>query len=227
MAFLTRRNLLKVLYNTIKDKSKVLTSKRVLDVVHSESGVTVTCKDGSSYEGDIVVGADGIHSTIRVLMQDRIELNRPGTAKKDKDGISSEYSCIFGMGGRPKGCGLRTGDTHRTYTKDYSTLSFIGDDTLFWFLFSKMDKRYYGKDIPRFSKEQMEEAVKHFNNIPMTDGINYDKVWEHRTFAMMVSLEESQNETWTLDRMVCIGDSIHKVSVRRAHEHEDSLTWYR
>lgn len=41
MAFLTRRNLLKVLYSNIKDKSKIMISKRVTDVQVSSSGVTV------------------------------------------------------------------------------------------------------------------------------------------------------------------------------------------
>ena len=214
MAFLTRRNLLKVLYSNITDKSKVLTSKRVTDVQVSESGVVVTCKDGSSYDGDIVVGADGIHSAVRGKMQDYIELSQPGAAEKDRNSISAEYTCIFGLGNQPKGSVLTVGDSHRTYGKDHSTLSFVGrDNVLYWFLFSKLDKRYYGKDMPRFSTEDMIEGAKPFANMPMAPGVNFGEVWESRTFANMACLEESQNQNWVADRMVCIGDSTHKVSL--------------
>jgi hypothetical protein len=46
-----------------------------------------------------------------------------------------------------------------------------------------MDKRYYGKHIPKFSKIQMEEAAKAFYDIHMTDTITYKDVWATRTFA--------------------------------------------
>jgi 2-polyprenyl-6-methoxyphenol hydroxylase-like FAD-dependent oxidoreductase len=56
---------LKVLYDNIKDKTKVLTSKGVQNVELVDNGVIVKTSDGSSYKGDILVGADGIHSTVR------------------------------------------------------------------------------------------------------------------------------------------------------------------
>lgn len=215
MAFLTRRKLLKVLYSNIKDKTKILTSKRVNDVQVSASGVTVTCRDGSSYDGDIVVGADGVNSAVRSAMQDHIEISNPGAAKKDRNSISAEYSCIYGLGTTPEGAPVTMGDSHRTYAKNHSTLSFVGKDgILYWFLFSKLDKRYHGKDIPRFSKEDMEEGAKPFKDLLMAPGVPYGPVFEHRTFANMSCLEESQNEHWVSDRIVCIGDSAHKVSLQ-------------
>lgn len=36
-------------------------------------GVTVTCEDGTVYKGDILVGADGIHSKVREFMFDKLE----------------------------------------------------------------------------------------------------------------------------------------------------------
>ncbi|OBT83656.1 hypothetical protein VE02_07639 [Pseudogymnoascus sp. 03VT05] len=212
VSFLQRRDLLKVLYAHTPDKSKVHTSKRVCKVDHQDSGVVVHCQDGSKYSGDIVVGADGIHSTVRTLMQQHIELSSPGATKKDSNSISAEYSCIFGLGNAVQGV-LHPGDSHRSYTKGYSTLSFVGrGGSMYFFFFSRLDKRYHGKDIPKYSKADMDEAVKPFLDIYMTDAIKFRQVWEKRTFANMSPLEESENQHWISDRFVCLGDSIHKMT---------------
>jgi hypothetical protein len=190
LAFLQRRDLLKVLYKHVRDKSKVLTSKWVTEIEQDESGASVHCKDGSTYTGDIVVGADGIHSAVRGLMQKHIEKSNPGATEKDSNGISAEYNCIFGIG-NPVDGDIFVGDSHRSYAKDHSTLSFVGGGgILYWFLFSKLDKRYHGKDIPKYTKQDAEEAARAFYDIHMTDDIKYKEVWEQRTFANMTCLGE-------------------------------------
>lgn len=57
--------MLNILYSNLEDKSNVHLGKRISKVDHFEYGVVAHCVDGSSYEGDIVVGVDGVHSTIR------------------------------------------------------------------------------------------------------------------------------------------------------------------
>lgn len=211
VAFLTRQNLLRVISDHTPDKSKVFTSKRVLTIENTAEGVTAICEDGTSYHGDILVGADGVHSMVRSSMQQHLESVAPGSTKKDQTALSAEYNCIFGFSDPVKGH-VVPGDSHRSYAKEHSTLVFIGGDKrIYWFLFSKLDKRYYGKDIPRWIKTDMEKWVKPFFNIHMTDTIKFDEVWETRTFTNMVCIEESQFKNWSSGRMVCVGDSVHKV----------------
>lgn len=60
--------LIEILYNKIQDNSKVLTSQRVQRIETGDSSVTVHTSSGQSFTGDIVIGADGIHSTVRQEM---------------------------------------------------------------------------------------------------------------------------------------------------------------
>lgn len=66
--WLDRQMLLKILYDNLKHKDRVLTNKRVVHVEMSSTGVLVTTEDGSSYSGDILVGGDGVHSKVRQEM---------------------------------------------------------------------------------------------------------------------------------------------------------------
>jgi 2-polyprenyl-6-methoxyphenol hydroxylase-like FAD-dependent oxidoreductase len=68
MVFLDRQMLLQILYDNIKDKSKILTNKRVVKTRLTHGGVQVITADGTTAPGDILVGADGVHSTIRQEM---------------------------------------------------------------------------------------------------------------------------------------------------------------
>ncbi|EKG11620.1 Monooxygenase FAD-binding protein [Macrophomina phaseolina MS6] len=76
--FVDRQMVLQALYNHLKAKDKVLTNKRVVDVSLETGGVKVTTKDGTSYQGDILVGADGIHSHVRSEMWRIADQVKPG-----------------------------------------------------------------------------------------------------------------------------------------------------
>ena len=63
-----RQNLLRVLYENLKDRSKILVSKDLASIKHEATGVTAICADGSSFSGDILIGADGVFSKTRSQM---------------------------------------------------------------------------------------------------------------------------------------------------------------
>lgn len=83
---------LQVLYDNIKDKKKVLTGKCVQSVDMTKNGVVVKTTDGSSYHGDILVGADGIHSTIREEMWKIAHKKSPGWIAADE--YSREFTSL-------------------------------------------------------------------------------------------------------------------------------------
>jgi 2-polyprenyl-6-methoxyphenol hydroxylase-like FAD-dependent oxidoreductase len=53
------------MYDNVQDKSHVLLGKKVVAVAQTKNGVMVRTEDGASFEGDIVIGADGINSVVR------------------------------------------------------------------------------------------------------------------------------------------------------------------
>lgn len=69
---------LQILYENIKDKTKILPNKRVIKVQLEQGGVQAFTGDGHIYKGDILIGADGIHSTVRNEMWRLSEKISPG-----------------------------------------------------------------------------------------------------------------------------------------------------
>jgi 2-polyprenyl-6-methoxyphenol hydroxylase-like FAD-dependent oxidoreductase len=69
---------LQILYDNIKDKTKIQPSKRVAKVQLEQGGVKAITVDGQTYVGDILVGADGIHSIVREEMWRLSEKVSPG-----------------------------------------------------------------------------------------------------------------------------------------------------
>lgn len=72
IAFLERQKLLEILYNALPDKTKVHVNKTVSDIEQyteeGKRGIWVRTLDGDVYEGDLIVGADGVHSRARSEM---------------------------------------------------------------------------------------------------------------------------------------------------------------
>jgi len=68
----------------LKHKEKVHLNKKVINIINGNDSISVKCSDGSDYVGDIVVGADGVHSKVRQEMQTLVEKSFPGLIDKDK-----------------------------------------------------------------------------------------------------------------------------------------------
>lgn len=69
--FMERSKALEILHSHIPDKSKLHAFNGVVGYEETDDGVTITTQNGETYHGDILVGADGIHSTVRQLMAEK------------------------------------------------------------------------------------------------------------------------------------------------------------
>lgn len=69
----------------------MITSQRVQSIENGTSSVTVTTTTGETYTGNIVVGADGIHSKVRQEMWKEAEKIDPAWADPtEKSGMELE-----------------------------------------------------------------------------------------------------------------------------------------
>lgn len=83
-------------------------------------------------------------------------------------------------------------------------------DRLYWFLFDKMEKAY-GKDIPRFNKDdEAQLAKKHLRDL-VTETTTFGDIYENRLCSTLVSIEEHVFARWYFGRIIIIGDAAHKV----------------
>lgn len=205
--------MLEVLSNHVIDKSKILLNKRLESVEHTAKGVTVCCKDGTSYSGDILAGADGVFSKVRQEMWRAADHAEPEKiSATEKGGMKAEYQCLFGISTATHG--LPVGRYDVTFTKDFSTMAITGKNArVFWFLFKRMDKVYSSDNIPKFTKEDAEAFGERHSNTNLMPGgsVTFGEVWKNRTSYTLVATEEAQYKHWTWGRFACLGDSIHKM----------------
>ncbi|ENH71781.1 Zeaxanthin epoxidase, chloroplastic [Fusarium oxysporum f. sp. cubense race 1] len=66
--FIDRQMLMQVLYDKLESKASVYPGQKVVSVLALHNGIQVTTDKGRVFEGDILVGADGIYSTVRKEM---------------------------------------------------------------------------------------------------------------------------------------------------------------
>ncbi|PYH44830.1 FAD-dependent oxidoreductase [Aspergillus saccharolyticus JOP 1030-1] len=211
--FLDRQAVLAILYKHLgAAQSRVLLNKKVTEVDHLPEKVVVHCADNTTFEGDLVVGADGVRSTIRYRMWDYMETRGliRETAEERKR-MKSEYNCVFGIAEPTPG--LVSGMLYRTYGEGYSLLVISSKHgRVYYFFFAKMDKVYTGNDTPQYSQADLEEQVAKYLGKPVTGTVPFSEVIQRTVTQTMVPLEEALFKHWCMDRFVCIGDSIHKMT---------------
>jgi FAD dependent monooxygenase len=126
-------------------------------------------------------------------------------------GVSAAYNAIFGISAPFET--LNTGEAHVASDIDNSSLVFVSKHSIpQWFFFSKLDRRYKESEIPKFTKEEMEQQVEKHKDFHLTEKVTLGDMMKTTTSLGYVALEEANHKHWTYGRIVCVGDAIHKMT---------------
>lgn len=206
-----RQDVLKILYNNLSetDKARVHTNKKVTDVQTHPAGVTVSCADGSTYHGSIVIGADGVHSKTRGFMR-KLALERSQDAAVNPEKPYTAYfKCMWGTVPIPRG--LKAGDHLDCHTDDGVSAMFLtGRDKGWFFMFSLLDEPT--QERRDYSEEDMEDFAESLADLYIGPGLKFREVWQSKYSAGMSNLDEGVLDHWSWNRVVLMGDAVHKVT---------------
>ncbi|GKU09318.1 unnamed protein product, partial [Fusarium langsethiae] len=125
----SRHDLTKVLYESLPSstKEKILTNKKVSDIIPNVTGVQVSCVDGTSYEGSIVIGTDGAHSYVREKMRDLALNDNSDQVNEEKPFLTTFRALWLRM--PTKFAGIHAGVTCETHGPGAATQLFAGEDS--------------------------------------------------------------------------------------------------
>lgn len=208
-----RQTLVRHLYDNLADKSTVRTSSRVSQIEHTENGVRVHLADGSVEEGDMVIGADGVHSVVKEQIWKYAEKHEPGTIpESDKNAIFTNFAGLFGVSDAKDSFGLSASETNVQYGIGHTQLVFTQPGVVYWAIVFK-DEFSQPPKKRNATEADMQAMAKRFADLPLTETLTFADIWETRSRYGLLNIEEGVLEKWHSGRLVLCGDSAHKASL--------------
>ncbi|GJJ77180.1 hypothetical protein EMPS_09539 [Entomortierella parvispora] len=199
--------------------------KKVMSILQNRDGAMIRCSDGTTYHGDILVGADGAYSAVRQSLFKQLQ-EKSLLPQVDTKELNKGYTCLVGT-------------TNSLSPEKYPIVAkSIGEQFQYvvqgtpytWSLFNVPENRLCYVVVQQYaSKEEAEEET--FRNsewgpeksgsmiekvkdflLPFGSGTLGDLIDETpRDKISRVFLENKLFETWTHGRTVLIGDAVHKL----------------
>ncbi|KAF3769433.1 FAD/NAD(P)-binding domain-containing protein [Cryphonectria parasitica EP155] len=219
--FVERRSYIQTLYDNLDAKHKVRDYTGVVSFREDEDGVTVVTDKGEEIKGSILVGADGIHSTVKRLMDGNSGESDATGAEKLNDSFVATYRVVFGTSRNARSDDssepyLPGAAVHNVYYRGVSGIAAAGVEGLvFWFLFVKEDSPSRTPHCPRYTDEDAQRTIDKYGHLALGPGYTFCNLWESRIRASMVPLEEGVlGRSWNSGkRVVLMGDSVSKSTI--------------
>jgi 2-polyprenyl-6-methoxyphenol hydroxylase-like FAD-dependent oxidoreductase len=198
------------LVNLLKDNlsditNQLLVDKQVTTISSKPMGVEVTCSDGTTYDADILIGADGINSITR----DFVNKESKESETKNEDFTTTFYG-FYGHG-EALSTELIEGTDYETHSEGFSSQLIMPSHQKYFFtIYLKLDKPT--KERHWITAEQADELAKKYEDIYLAPGVKFKQVWEAKKWFYTAPFEEGVAKTWSRDRVVLLGDAVHKMT---------------
>jgi 2-polyprenyl-6-methoxyphenol hydroxylase-like FAD-dependent oxidoreductase len=197
-----RSSLVRILYESLKrGDTTVTTNAEVVDIETHEEGVRVHLHNGDKVDGSIVIGADGVHSRVRKMMYNQ--------AGQTDENMASSFHGIFGWADitdlpierevffESRGAGAVIQCLGTPDKLQFTTLKPLPET---------ITRRQ------RYSRQEMEDYATSLAEIKICPGVTFADVWARadKKSAIMLNQEEGFMSHWHHDRIVLVGDAVHK-----------------
>ncbi|KAF9097169.1 hypothetical protein BGX23_009658 [Mortierella sp. AD031] len=210
---------------------KVLYGKRVVFISEEDDKVTIQTADESTYEGDILVGADGAYSAVRQRLYERLKKDDK-LSKADQEDLPYSAICLAGQtkvidfNDFPE---FQNPSLFNNLGKDkpYSWMVMAtSQDTICWLVMHHLDQAASKRasdqcaqepENPEWGPQATQTMCDETRNFPISIGAQKFTMgdiyeWTPKEQMSKITLEEKVFETWHSGRTVLLGDACHKMN---------------
>ncbi len=163
---------------------------QVSQIEHTDTGVRVLLSDGSVEVGDIIVGADGVHSVVKDLMWEHASNFEPKVIpESDKSAMISELCTFFGVSELDSTAfAFDASESNVIQGNNMAKLLFVMGNKICWGITFKtplsqeLSKR-------RANDEDLETLARRFSDVNFTEKIKLSDLWPTRTRQGLINIE--------------------------------------
>ncbi|RAK73510.1 FAD-dependent oxidoreductase [Aspergillus fijiensis CBS 313.89] len=208
LSIISRQALLSILFDYLPRQDRIRFNQKVIQVAPSAREVTVHTADGSRLSGDIVVGADGVHSIVRSQMWQYIQSNRRAArfVLAREIPLKTSFAGVFGTANPV--AGLKTGVVYRTFGAGWVMLIMVGKDAqVFWFISIAWPHSSRQAWRRQQGKTSVAPLLAPFLDKHVSSEVTFGELYDRTNSFTFVPLEESFQNQWSAGRFACIGDA--------------------
>ncbi|KAL1849171.1 hypothetical protein VTK73DRAFT_9930 [Phialemonium thermophilum] len=202
--------LLEALYHRFSDeaKARILTNKEVVAIEEEQDRVRVQCSDGTVEHGSMIIGADGVHSTVRKHIRKLVLEEDPAADVDAESSFLTTYRVLFGSA--PKTDDFAEGYLYETHGSNGCTQCHVARQTVWFFVYEMLDKPT--KSPPSYTQKDADECAARWADRHVTGKVRLKDIYARRYASGRTNIEEGTLKRWNWKQMVLVGDVVHKMS---------------
>ncbi|KAI0474665.1 FAD/NAD(P)-binding domain-containing protein [Xylaria cf. heliscus] len=182
---------------------RIRTGVDINDIEVTKNGVRVLLADGSVEEGSIVIGADGVHSQTRGIMQ-RLAKEAGNDIAKDEDPIVSNYQIMYGRAKYVPNAEMK--NFYETHGTNRSSQISANPERMHFGIYRKLP--HPTTDLKKeYSKEEVAEFVEAFSDVMVMPKLSFPELYKNCQWTKLVNQHEGLQKHWYHGRIVLAGDS--------------------